>query len=515
MVVAAALLAGLLVITPWMVGSFYDDGTYLVLAKALASGKGYRYLNLPGAPEATHFPPAYPAFLALVLRITPDFATAVAVAKLANAALLPCAGLGAYFLCRRTIRWPAWPAAIAALVGVTAPAMLAMNAALMSETLFLAVLFPTLVLSERLVRGEGRGGSALIVGTLIGVLQLIRSIALPLLGAVLLVLVVRRRWRDTAVVLATAVAVVAPWLVWLVAHSGALPPALAANYGSYRDWIRQSATQGWLAFIEQVVRHNLLRHAMYIGDRFMPVAGVLPSKLAFGCFLVATAAAVSVLRRAAPVTLLFLAGYLALILTWPFPPDRFYYPLEPFLAVLVASAGVTTWSWWRASTAILPRLASVVGAAAVTILLGGQVRETVESVEGRRWERQQRLVHLGMAPVVGWIRAHTPPDAVVGTDVDPMVYLYADRRTVPLVNFRAGYYLAPPSDDALSLVQDTRALLTGLRPGYAVLRAAAPQVRHAVVATLPSLPVVPVILDTLPIGGVVLKLRWVGQPGPR
>ncbi|HEX7122734.1 MAG TPA: hypothetical protein VF178_10230, partial [Gemmatimonadaceae bacterium] len=58
-------------IEPWPVGVFQDDGIYTILGKSLALGEGYRYLNLPGAPPATHYPPGYPLFLALLWRLAP------------------------------------------------------------------------------------------------------------------------------------------------------------------------------------------------------------------------------------------------------------------------------------------------------------------------------------------------------------------------------------------------------------------------------------------------------------
>ncbi|MBC7897587.1 MAG: hypothetical protein H7066_19360, partial [Cytophagaceae bacterium] len=44
----------MLAIGPWPVGVFQDDGIYVVLAKSLATGEGYRFLQMPGAPNATH-----------------------------------------------------------------------------------------------------------------------------------------------------------------------------------------------------------------------------------------------------------------------------------------------------------------------------------------------------------------------------------------------------------------------------------------------------------------------------
>ena len=58
------LLVGLAAIDSLPVGVFYDDGMYVVLAKSIATGHGLHWLNVPGAPPATHFPPGYPLLLA-------------------------------------------------------------------------------------------------------------------------------------------------------------------------------------------------------------------------------------------------------------------------------------------------------------------------------------------------------------------------------------------------------------------------------------------------------------------
>lgn len=70
---AVVLLVAVLTVTPWPVGAFQDDAIYTILAKALATGEGYRMINLPGAPHATHYPPGYPAFLAALWRLAPSF----------------------------------------------------------------------------------------------------------------------------------------------------------------------------------------------------------------------------------------------------------------------------------------------------------------------------------------------------------------------------------------------------------------------------------------------------------
>src|SRR5688572_12685659 len=54
-------------------GSFHDDAIYVSTAKALAEGRGYDLINLPGAPPQTKYPILYPLLLALVWKVWPQF----------------------------------------------------------------------------------------------------------------------------------------------------------------------------------------------------------------------------------------------------------------------------------------------------------------------------------------------------------------------------------------------------------------------------------------------------------
>ena len=85
LVAAIALAIALVAVPNWPVGVFQDDGIYVILGKALATGEGYRYLNLPGAPYATHYPPGYPLFLALLWKVSPQFPQNVGLFTFANA----------------------------------------------------------------------------------------------------------------------------------------------------------------------------------------------------------------------------------------------------------------------------------------------------------------------------------------------------------------------------------------------------------------------------------------------
>src|SRR6185503_11189771 len=106
---ALVMLVALLTVTPWPVGAFQDDAIYTVLAKALATGEGYRMINLPGDPHATHYPPGYPFFLSLLWRLAPEFPDNIVVFKFANAVWLSLAALGAWAFARSRLGWSSLP----------------------------------------------------------------------------------------------------------------------------------------------------------------------------------------------------------------------------------------------------------------------------------------------------------------------------------------------------------------------------------------------------------------------
>jgi len=171
-----------------MVGVFYDDGIYLALARSLAEGHGYRLLYLPGAPEAVHYPPLYPVFLAVLWKIWPSFPDDVALFRAANAVALGLfAGVFAAYL-RRRRALSAGVAAAAALLLATAVPLLAVTTVLFAEPLFLALAAGAWWLAD--AAGDARGrralGLAAAAGAVAGLAALTRSIGVSVVAGTVL-----------------------------------------------------------------------------------------------------------------------------------------------------------------------------------------------------------------------------------------------------------------------------------------------------------------------------------------
>ncbi|HXG23798.1 MAG TPA: hypothetical protein VNJ09_04520, partial [Chthonomonadales bacterium] len=63
---------------------YHDDSIYIITGRSLAEGRGYRIESIPGSPPQTKYPVLYPALLALLWKIDPEYPANLALFRLAN-----------------------------------------------------------------------------------------------------------------------------------------------------------------------------------------------------------------------------------------------------------------------------------------------------------------------------------------------------------------------------------------------------------------------------------------------
>ncbi|MEP6618204.1 MAG: hypothetical protein ABJE47_02770 [bacterium] len=461
-IVAVAAAVTSWAVAPYLVGVFHDDGVYALLAQSIASGHGFHYSHLPGAPAATHYPPLYPLLLAAAWRISPDFPENVTRLLALNVVFISVAALGCWHFTAAQLAWSRRPAAVASLVATLASPTLALASALLSESLFLALLWPALVASEQTVASPHRPALR-TTGLLIGVLMLARTHAVAVAIALLLALALRRRWRDALTLAAWMECVQLPWQLW---SHWATPPVvtpLQGSYGSYLGWFASGVRAGGPPFVLATARTNVAECWLLLRDRLVIGASEPLVSMAAAITLIAIIAGAASFWRKAPVTILFVACYVVILLAWPYAPWRFLWCIWP-LVLLLAFEGVRT----LFSASSRWRIAVAVGAALPALAV---LRTELHSYATRAWRTPALQASAQIAPALAWVRAHTAGSDVVLVEGEQVVALYTGRHAAPPISFSAAEYLFPP--DVKEGTARLSAMLAAVPARYAILFAPA------------------------------------------
>ncbi len=455
--VASAVVVVVLWVTvgaqePVGAGIYYDDGAYLALGRSLATGEGYVYSNLPGAVPGVKYPPAYPAVLAGTWRVFSQYPENLGALKALNALFWALAAGGSFLLFARG-SWPRIAAvgAVTLCAFLTIPSM-SVATVLLSEPLFLLACVSALLLAGRNpgaclddtgaeVDGfrwpAGEAGWAAAVGLVGAVAILTRSIGVTLGAALLIPLLLQRRWRGAGVLAAAASVPAIAWLAWSRVRAADVPEPISGQYGSYGTWLGQGLEGGPVGRIGEVVAANwgpFVETLQFVWVPRAPGLALAVALLAAGGAL--AYGAVHVWRRNQALVV-FPAAYLALVFVWPYEPYRFYYAILPILTLL-AFEGV--WEAVPRARDDLPRwglpVAAVIGAifAVNALVYHGRGHAM------RAWISPQVVPARAYAPLNDWIQANTAPDEVIASALDPYVHWETGRTAVPSWRFLADDY---------------------------------------------------------------------------
>jgi hypothetical protein len=434
------LATGVAVVDALPVGVVADDAFYVILARSIATGQGYRALNVPGLPAGTHFPPGYPALLALVSFVAPAFPASVAAFKALNAVFLAAASvLVARLLRRRVGAGASWSVALGAATAVSVPLLILSNLVL-SELCFIAFALALLLALESLVDEPRSAWRVALLGVAIGVCALVRTHGAVLLPAAAIALGARRRWRDVALLAAGAAVCLVPWQLWMARHAGELPAPMLGMYDSYAGWWLRGVRELGVGMIPATFAKTTAETGTMLSVLFSPVRSpVARSATLVALASLAAAGGIAAWRRI-PVTLLFVAGYLTIVLVWPFQTARFVWAIWPLLLALVAAGG-----WAAAARSTWRPAARVALLGALAWVSTGYALYEVRAVRGAWWSSIGRANTPRIATTVRWVAAHAAPGEVVATENEAAVYLYTGRQAVPIVALTPGQYLREPS----------------------------------------------------------------------
>lgn len=415
---AAALVLALIPIyaTAWRVpavGLFRDDGVYVVTAKALAEGRGYRIISLPDEPRQTKYPPLFPAVLAVLWKVGPAFPANLPLLKAVPLlAAVAWFGLTAILLRRLGVDNIVLPLLVVALASL--PYVVYLSTTLLSEMLFAALCTGALICLETL--DDAPSGQRLIVGAVLAAAAtMTRTTGLAVIaGGAAWLLLARRDVARCLLFTAVAAALLIPWLTWVASS----PDAGYYGASNYRDWnVLSPFSPVTLAARVRVVAINTiwtaLTPAWAIGAPMGTASIALTSAM-----LIVGALRRDVYRRASAW---FVAAYLGMVIGWAWPPWRFVLMVLPLLAWM-AIAGMPRMRYTSVVVAGGLAIACVAGIvqSAGMARRGAQFGTLTTGTDGERWS--------DVLNAATWIRTHTTSGERLVCNLDPLYYLLTDRK---------------------------------------------------------------------------------------
>jgi len=418
------------------VGTYHDDGIYLVTAKALAEGEGYRILSLPGELLQTKYPILFPAVLSAAWKMYPKFPENALFLK-----TIPfLSAILWLWLSYRMIREETGARGVAlGIVLLTAASswVVYFSTTFMSETFFAFLVAWALIRLKRLEvlvdqDATGKiGWSPLLFSTvLVAAAFLTRTIGVSLVAAGAVALFLKQKYVPGVLFLFGCAVLIAPWLLWQTVYGGSIR-AIDSYYSlsNYNSWnILFNFT------MEQKI------HVFFINLRriiFSPMSLLSLNYNSVGLFfsivimLLTCSGFIRNARRNIGSLHLFILFYIGITILWAWPPERFLLPMMPFL-LLFAYKDLSRICNRVYKQGNAPAYISLVLAVFLGVqMIGGLLSSTRETLKRHTvsfpsgqddWRPIRELLD--------WARQNTPEDSVLLGNLDPVYYLYTGRKAV-------------------------------------------------------------------------------------
>jgi len=458
-----------------ILGLFHDDGIYAVVGKSLAEGSGYRIISLPGTPPQTKYPFLYSCLLSWIWTFDRNFPDNIIFLKALNVAILVAIFFIGVIYYRKNLANVRSAALVFSLLLCTNPVIFTLTDYVLSDLLmvFLALVALTLCSSDSKSIGSRSNWPGLALA--VGLACLTRSAAIPLVISGAARSVFQRRFREAVYFVGAVLLVVAPWFLWV-----AFTPRPAADslFDYYSGYDFAGAGVGWSLDQQWTVVAGNARYLVESIDLIylLPLLpGVAPAVL-----LLTAIGAFHSIRKDQIFMWSFFLSSLALLLIWPFHPNRYSAPLIPLLLLFLFRGieGVRMWiSRLRFPQPIRTLLSGVVALPiALLLMLNGiwlssylMIRDdqTTRGLYGSRAGYSWR----GFEETFAWLDRNTHRDSVLATAYDPMYFLYTGRRAIrPVLHRPASYFYPYGSEKAnVGTVDEIKPQLVKLRVQYLII----------------------------------------------
>jgi hypothetical protein len=419
-----------------------DEGSYVSLAKSLAVTGQYKSIWLSGDPDHTKYPILFPLVLSTVWKLQSSFPDNIVLFRLVGLLF----NVGHFFVLAAVARglWKLPPGLTAALIGVCAlhPAFLACSVNIWSESAYL--LFSGLVLLSVYSAERGSKGNLYLVLAAVwtACALYVRIAGLALLGAVAIHFFLRRKWKELSLFIGVTAALMLPLVWWSTVHNPSERfPEFAFDSSYTTDFRSRLESEGWVSVVAKNGIYLFLgvpKAVIYPFEADLTRLTTLTGWVGLPVWAVLVIGFCRSWRSDYhSVTHYYVLAYMALLLVWPYPAgERFLLPMLPiFCAVVLAETRALMGASTRAGLNACVKLPSQVAWGGVLIVWALTFGLHVTTfLEKERVYIKHQEDHSGqMLMSFEWIRQHSQRQDVVAANLPSLCYLYADRKTTPLV----------------------------------------------------------------------------------
>jgi hypothetical protein len=453
------------------VGIYHDDGIYLVTAKALAEGKGYRIISLPEELLQTKYPILFPAVLSAVWKIFPGFPENALFLKTIPFLSAILWLWMTYRLIKEETKAPVVALWIVLLTAASSWVVF-FSTTCMSETFFASFTAWALIGLKRLEgqKGEGEVGWPLLLSTLlVAATFLTRTVGASLVMAGAISLFRKRKYVSGVMFLFGCAVLIAPWLWWQAVNAGSIG-AIDSYYTSsnYKSW-----NVLWNFTMEQkfhVLLINILRTIFSSIVLFNFKNNFIGYFVSIVMILLTCSGLIRDIRKDIGSLNLFILFYVGIITLWVWPPERFLLPVMPFFLLFAYKELVRisdrVFKYGNIPAYIPLVLAVLLGVQMINGLLAS-TRETMKRQAVSFTSEQDDWKPVNELFV--WIRKNTPQDSILLGNLDPTYYLYTGRKAIRGFTadpYRLYYSLNPEA--ALGGSRDIVQRIVAYRVGYII-----------------------------------------------
>src|SRR5262245_5795025 len=420
-----------------VLGLFHDDGIYAVVAKSLSDGSGYRIISLPTEPDQTKYPFLYSFVLSWLWSLDPKFPDNIGLLKAANAGFLAAVFVLSYLFYRRHVAGEESESLLFAVLVSINPAVFSFTDFTVSDILLLLLSLSAFVTVDVSVHSKPRLDSVVLLAVIVALACLTRSAAVPLALAGVIHFTWSKRYRHLTLYICLVLLFIIPWGLWVITHSNHAVSSLLRYYCSYSSeppafiimWVDPFGALDivWGNLLYIVTALDLILQSKIIPGLMLPVGLVL---------------LLGIWRSFNDQTVFFrsyIVLYLALVVAWPFNPQRYLIPLIPaiyfflFRGVHAAEAHLNDLMTSKTRTKVLCHLVRVTFAIVVMLHVGwiSHYLFSKDVATTRVWfGAEVPASWRGFSETFQWVRSHTDDRSVLATFYDPMYYLYTGRRAI-------------------------------------------------------------------------------------